>query len=159
MIGWTKWPAALKVSTVAVGVLTAVLSSAAVQSVVEEDGWVPASRGWVRNWARTPISERNTIIAQLQSDINDQLEDLRGEARSLSLGQLQTRIDAADLRLLILQQELTMLKLRAVAFPDDALLATRMTVVEGLIRRSEEDIRSLNCELSRRNNPGLVRTC
>lgn len=156
---WGTWSVSAKLGAAAVAALTAIVSAASVKAVVEEDGWVPASRGWVRAWSATPIAERNALIAQVQNQTNERLEALQGEVRSLSLGQLQTRIDAADLRLLILQQELTMLKLRAAAFPDDALLATRMTVVDGLIRRSEEDLRSLNCELARRNNPGLARVC
>lgn len=156
---WGSWSISAKLGAAVVAAVTAVVSAASVKTVVEQDGWVPASRGWVREWSRAPISERNTLIAQLQSQTNDQLEELRSEIRSLSLGQLQTRIDAVDLRLLILQQELTMLNIRANLNPDDTLVANRKTVVEGLIRRSEEDLRSLNCELSRRNNPALVRTC
>lgn len=156
---WGTWSVFAKLGAVIVVALTAIVSAASVKAVVEEDGWVPASRGWVRTWAATPIAERNALIAQVQNQTNERLDALQGEVRSLSLGQLQTRIDAVDLRLLILQQELTMLNIRANLNPDDTLVANRKTVVEGLIRRSEEDLRSLNCELSRRNNPGLVRSC
>jgi hypothetical protein len=153
-LAFKDWPPASKTLATLGAILTAVVTAAAVDTFAKSDGWIPASRGWVREWAKEPIAERNVLIAQLQRETNEQLEAITEAIDNLSVGQLEGRRDSLDLRLLVLQNELSMLNLRARANPDDQLIDQRRTVVLSLIERAERERGQLNCEIAKRRDNG-----
>jgi len=143
-----SWKLSSKLAATALTILTTAVGAWAVDTFVKKEDWIPASRGWVRSWSAGPIAERNALIAQLQRDTNDRLDALTHAIESLTQGQIEQRIEMIDLRLLVMNQELTQIVLRERISPDDELMAARKQNLVEQITRYNRLRDQLSCRLS-----------